>query len=232
MPKLVEKTCTTQQFGSAVYMIIVVIMDKYLIHFAASREMVIGSTLFSHKEMHKGIWKAPNGQTMNQIDHRSHKPNLIDVKPLTGANIDSDHFLVLSELHARISNCKKEYGIKIKKYNIEKLKYDDITLQYKQKLDNELSKTVVESVQNTDERWSTIKKAIITMAEEKLEVVDKVKTKDWFDEECEAITETKNRAYLQMLQRGHTRQSTEECKNKRREDKQVHRKKKREHENL
>jgi hypothetical protein len=29
-----------------------------------------------------------------------------------------------------------------------------------------------------------------------------------------------------MLQRGHTRESAEECKNKRREDKKVHRKKK------
>jgi hypothetical protein len=35
-----------------------------------------------------------------------------------------------------------------------------------------------------------------------------------------------------MLQRGHTRQSTEEYKNKRREEKEVHRKKQREYENL
>jgi hypothetical protein len=98
-------------------------------------------------------------------------------------------------------------------------------------LDNELSKSVVESVENIDEQWSTIRKAIITTAEETLGVTDKVKTKDWFDEECEAITEKKNRAYLQMPQRGHTRQSTEEYKNKRREEKKVHRKK-REYENL
>jgi predicted CopG family antitoxin len=68
--------------------------------------------------------------------------------------------------------------------------------------------------------------AIITTAEETLGVIDKVKkNKEWFDEECEAIIEKKNRTHLQMLQRGHTRQSTEEYKNRRREKKKVHRKK-------
>jgi hypothetical protein len=59
------------------------------------------------------------------------------------------------------------------------------------------------------------------MAEEALGVTDKVKTKDRFDQECAAITEKKITAYLQMLQRGHTRQSTEEYKNKRMEEKTV-----------
>jgi hypothetical protein len=76
----------------------------------------------------------------------------MDVRSLRGANIDSDHFLVLLKLRARISNCKKECGIKIKKYSIEKLKDDDITLQYKQKLDNELRKSVAKSMENTDEQ--------------------------------------------------------------------------------
>jgi hypothetical protein len=192
--------------------------------------MVTGRTLLSHKEIHKGTWKASDRQIINQIDHifidARHKYNLMDMRSLRGANIDSDHFLVLSKLCATISNCKKECRIKIKKYNIEKLKDDDITLQYKQKLDNELSKSVVESVENTDEQWSTIKRPIIIKAKETLGVADEVRSRDWFDEECKAIREEKNKTYLQMLQRQHTRQSTEEYKNKRREKKKVHRKKK------
>jgi hypothetical protein len=46
------------------------------------------------------------------------------------------------------------------------------------------------------EKWSTVKKAIITTAEETSGVIEKVKTKDWFHEEFEAITGKENRAYL------------------------------------
>jgi endonuclease/exonuclease/phosphatase family metal-dependent hydrolase len=90
-----------------------------LINFSASRGMVIGSTLFPHKEVHKGTWKAPDRQTINQIDHIlidvRHKSNLMDLRSLRGANIASDHFLVLSKLRARITSCKNECGIKMKK---------------------------------------------------------------------------------------------------------------------
>jgi hypothetical protein len=58
-----------------------------------------------------------------------------------------------------------------------------------------------------------------------------VKTNDWSDEECEVASREKNKAYLLMLQRFGTRQSTEEFKNRRREEKKVHRKKKRNYEN-
>jgi hypothetical protein len=45
--------------------------------------------------------------------------------------------------------------------------------------------------------------------------MNKVKANDWFDEECEVASWEKNKAYLLMLQRVSTRQSTEEYKNKR-----------------
>jgi hypothetical protein len=81
------------------------------INFAASRGMAIGSTIFCHKNIHKATWRYPDGQTMNQIDRilidMRHKSNLMDVRTFRGANIDYDHFLVVSELRARISNCKK-----------------------------------------------------------------------------------------------------------------------------
>jgi hypothetical protein len=152
------------------------------INFAASRGVLIVGNLFPHKKICKGTWKAPDGQTINQIDHMlidvRHKSNLMDVRSLRGANTDSDHFLVLSKILARICNCQKESGIKIKKYNIKDLNDDDTALQYKQKLDNELSKSLVELVENSDDQRGTIKTAIITTSEETLGVIDKAKAKD------------------------------------------------------
>jgi predicted N-acyltransferase len=36
-----------------------------------------------------------------------HKSNLMDVRSFRGVNMDSDHFLVVSKLRARLANYKK-----------------------------------------------------------------------------------------------------------------------------
>ena len=81
-----------------------------LINFAASsREMVINSTCFQHRRIHKGTWVSETG-TVNQIDHvlsdARHASNVMDVRSYHGANIDSDHYLVIGKIRARISITK------------------------------------------------------------------------------------------------------------------------------
>jgi hypothetical protein len=68
-----------------------------------------------------------------------HKSNLRDMRSFRGANIDSDHFLVVSKLRARLANYKKECGTGVSTYNVDKFKNDDISVQYKQKLNNKLN---------------------------------------------------------------------------------------------
>jgi hypothetical protein len=81
-------------------------------------------------------------------------------------------------------------------------------VQYKQKLNNKLNLIDIETP-NTNEHWHAIKSAITTAAEETTGVMDKVKTSDWCVE-SEVASREKNKAYLLMLQRVCTRQSTEE----------------------
>ena len=42
---------------------------KRLVDLCAVNNLVVGSTLFSHKEIHKLTWVSPNSQDKNQIDN-------------------------------------------------------------------------------------------------------------------------------------------------------------------
>jgi endonuclease/exonuclease/phosphatase family metal-dependent hydrolase len=85
-----------------------------LTNFAESRGLAIASTMFEHKKIHLRTWKSPDELTFNQINHvlidGRHVSDLLDVRTYRGANIDSDHFLVLTRIRSRISTIKKLKG--------------------------------------------------------------------------------------------------------------------------
>jgi endonuclease/exonuclease/phosphatase family metal-dependent hydrolase len=85
-----------------------------LINFASSRNMVIGSTMFEHKDINKRTWKSADGNVFNQIDHIlinvRHCSDLRDVRIYRGAKIGSDHYLIISKIRSRISNVRKMHG--------------------------------------------------------------------------------------------------------------------------
>jgi len=76
-----------------------------LISFAASRNMIISSTIFPHKRIHKLTWSAPDRRTKNQIDHllieKKFRCSITDVKSYRGADCDSDHFLVIANFRVK-----------------------------------------------------------------------------------------------------------------------------------
>jgi hypothetical protein len=68
-----------------------------LVNFAAGRQMAIQSTSFIHKRIHPQTWHSSDGHTQNDhclIDGR-HYSDVIDAIAQKGANIDSDHMLVV-----------------------------------------------------------------------------------------------------------------------------------------
>ena len=68
--------------------------------FCAQNELVIGGMFFKHTDIHKYTRTLPNGHTKNQIDHiavkNKYRRSVLDVRTMTGADIYSNHELVVA----------------------------------------------------------------------------------------------------------------------------------------
>ena len=71
---------------------------KLLTAFAQGKNMVIVSTKFPCKDMHKATCVSPDGQTTIHINHtlidRRQATSIANVRTYKGDNYDSDHYLV------------------------------------------------------------------------------------------------------------------------------------------
>jgi endonuclease/exonuclease/phosphatase family metal-dependent hydrolase len=109
-----------------------------LVQFAAATNMIIGGTIFTHKNIHKVTWRSPDGDTMNQIGHiliqRKHSSNLKDVRCKLGINVDSDHHLVMAEVQARILMNKIHKGQRVSKYNVQSLEKEEVQQAFRSKI--------------------------------------------------------------------------------------------------
>jgi hypothetical protein len=77
--------------------------------------------MFPHRNIHKYTWK-----TNNQIDHilidRRWHSSILDVRSFRGADCDTGHYLVVSNVRERLAVSKQEeqkFGIE--RFNLRKL---------------------------------------------------------------------------------------------------------------
>jgi len=72
-----------------------------LVNFATSQNLVVKSTMFPHRNIHKYTWTSPDGKTHNQIDHvlidRRWQSSVLDVRSFRGAECDTDHCVVIAK---------------------------------------------------------------------------------------------------------------------------------------
>jgi hypothetical protein len=178
--------------------------------------MAVGSAMFPHKDRHKVTWKSPDGNTTNQIDHiltdLHHKSNLQDTRSYRGTNMDSDHFLTIVKLRNRINKYyKKQRGNVQNRYDIEKLQDSEIAIKYRDILNKQLEGDEhVTELSNGN--WTVCKQVITKTAEEIIKEKDKRKRK-----ECEGITQRKNSAHKEMIQKQYTKDAVEKYRELRRE---------------
>jgi hypothetical protein len=94
---------------------------ELLCDFAAANNLIVMSTQFQHKKIHKGTWMSPYHNTINQIDHvlvnQNKKEVTQDVRSLRGPNIDCDHFLLKATIKQKLTYIYKRKPIPLIKWN-------------------------------------------------------------------------------------------------------------------
>lgn len=161
-----------------------------VISFAAAHDMVVASTRFPHKDIHKHTWRTPDGKTYNQIDHvlvnSRHISSVLDVRSMRGANIDSDHYLVVIKVRCRISNTKKIKCDTVEKLNCNRLKDPIILNLYQTELSNNLE--IADLQDEVNKKWESLKNILKSTGKTILGIKPKRTSDDWFDSECKEIT--------------------------------------------
>ena len=78
-----------------------------LVNFATSKNLVVKSTMFPRRNIHKHTWTSPDGNTHNQIDHvligRRWYSSVLDVRRFSGADCDTDHYLVITKVRESLA---------------------------------------------------------------------------------------------------------------------------------
>ncbi|XP_061720037.1 craniofacial development protein 2-like [Cydia pomonella] len=153
-----------------------------LISFAASKAMVIKSTMYPHKDIFKGTWKSPDGVTINQIDHvlidDRHKSSIQNVRAFRGADCDSDHYLLGVKVKAKIKVNGKFKRHSKPQINTDSLKDKVIAEKFEFELRSRFQGLPL--ADNVDEHWESIRDNVKEVAfkvkaeekEEKEEVVE------------------------------------------------------------
>ena len=82
-----------------------------MINFVNIKKLVVKSTMFPHRNIHKYTWTSPDGKTDSQIDHilidRIWHSSVLDVRSLWGADCDTDHYLGVTILRETVAESKQ-----------------------------------------------------------------------------------------------------------------------------
>ncbi|PSN29855.1 hypothetical protein C0J52_28339 [Blattella germanica] len=204
---------------------------KLLSKLAMANRLIIKSTCFKHKNIHKGTWKIPGGEQVNQIDHilinRRHGTSILDARSARGPNCDSDHYMVRAKLKERLAVVNNSQGPKNLKWNIEKLKESEPSQIYQDTIKRKLEELQTQSQEQEqiEQQWNTIKKVVIETATETIGVKTRKRNEEWFNDECKEVIRQKNQDRLRVLQKA-TRQACDKYKESRKKANKIIRKNK------
>ena len=177
---------------------------EQLTGFCQSHNLVIGGTIFPHKRMHTATWKSPDNVTQNQIDHicisKKFRRSLLDVRVLRGADVDSDHYLLISDVQLKLKKRVQEQNPRIK-YNTKALQHRDVLDSFKLELSNKfqtLENLNQEETEDVEIHWNKIKVALNETSRSVLGL-RKQNHKPWITQDTLDIIEKRRELRIRLL---------------------------------
>ncbi|CAH8538274.1 unnamed protein product, partial [Schistosoma intercalatum] len=158
-------------------------------NFCAFNKLVIGGTIFPHKRIHKATWISPDHTTENQIDHicinKKFRRTMEDVRTRRGADVASDHHLVVANLKLKLKKNWTSGQTAIQRFNTAFLR-DTVKLnEFKIALNNRfqaLQDLLKEEETTMEDNWKGIKEALTSTCQEVLGL-KKYHHKEWISTE-------------------------------------------------
>jgi len=142
------------------------------VYFAILKNLVVKSTMFPHRNIHKYTWTSPNGKTHKQIDHvlidRRWHSSVLDVRSFRGAVCDTDHYLVIGMVREILAVGKQAaQRLDRHRFHLSKLNELEVRKQYQVEITNTFSalETLNED-EDVNRIWGNIKHNIQISAKE------------------------------------------------------------------
>jgi hypothetical protein len=177
-----------------------------VVNFATSKNLVVKSTMFPNRNIHKYTWTSPDGRMHNQIEHilidRRRHSSILDVRSFRGADCDSEHYLVVAKIRERLAVSKRMVKeMDVERFNLKQLNEEEVKEKYQITIKNKFA-----DLENLDDNgdinraWETVRENIKISAEEGIRLCKSKSYKTWFDEKCLKLVDQKKQAELRWLQ--------------------------------
>ncbi|XP_058811328.1 uncharacterized protein LOC131676223 [Topomyia yanbarensis] len=127
------------------------------------------------------------GQEPADERERRHFWDILDVRTYQGANVDSDHYLMMLKLRPKLSVVNSLRYRRLPLYNLDRLRETNVATTYAQHLEAALPPEEELIDAPVEDCWTRIKAAISSTAESFLGYVQRSRRNDWFDDECQEI---------------------------------------------
>jgi len=106
-----------------------------IVNFVTSKNLVVKSTMFLHRNTHKYTWTSPDGNNHKQIYHilidRRWHSSVLDVRSFRGAECGNDQYLVVAKVRESLEVSKQTIQkFDGERFNLENLKDLEVRKQY------------------------------------------------------------------------------------------------------